>query len=123
MESRDLGLLVACVLLAFAVSGIEPIVDTAVLASDEGAQVSARGTGDFAILRDRSRHRADYTVSRGDTMCGIAERLGVSCSALQHENEGRFGGEYRLPVGLRLWIPVDELRSVRRAIEKGESVR
>ena len=73
----------------------------AVIRVGQSVQIPMRTSG-----KRRQLSRADpgvYTVAPGDTVCGIAKRYGVKCSALLATNELTSGSV--LSVGRRLVIP------------------
>ena len=57
-------------------------------------------------ILDQTRRRAEYVVRSGDTVCGIAQRWGMDCRQVEEANSGRYGDQFSLPLGMRLYLPL-----------------
>jgi len=58
-------------------------------------------------VHDPERHRGEYVVQEGDTVCAIAIRWGMSCGPVERANAERYDGQFKLPVAMRLYLPLE----------------
>jgi len=104
---RVLAVLVGVALVAAMSARVEPA-----RAARAGAAVGplgqeSSGAAAAALLRsDTGRRRTAHIVQPTETVCGIAERWGCSCRALERANQGRYPDQYSLPIGLDLYLPL-----------------